>query len=404
MNGREASFRWNRTFVVHVFLFVFVMLGLSSIASGQYWCGYPFTPPVGPPPEPPCCECEGNCTASPNFIAKGNYTFSATDLHLPTRGLPLTLTRHYDSARMVDGPFGISWTSSFTGTLMETTYLYSAPSTYSKEVNVLLPNGMTYRFRENTDGSYTPFPANHYKLIKNGDGTFELTLPQSRIRYNYSSTGLLTSQLDEYGNSLLFTYNENGRLERVSDGAGSGRYLEFLYGADGRVSTLRDSANRTVSYVYNAQGALTSATDAAARQTLYGYANGRFAPLLNQIKDHWNRVITTITYDSSDRTSSYTDAGESYYYGYKYQDDPFKVLKTNSNGIEWVFTFNSDGYITSRVSPYWWGSTTTTAFNADGSIQNSVDEMGIKTSYTYNPDGSVATITRDDTRPSSRSF
>ena len=384
---------------IKCFLALFVLITIFALtAEAQNWCGQIHNPGGDPPPPPGCCsDCDQTCAASPNFIAVGNYFFSVTDLQLPTRGLPLRLLRSYDSARMIDGPFGMSWTSSFTGTLTESTYLFAAPSTYYKEVVINLPNVRQYKFRENPDGSYTATPPNHYALVKNGDGTFQLTLPQSRVRYNYSSIGLLTSQGDEFGNNLVFTYNGNGRLERVTDGTGSGRYLEFIYGADGRVSTLRDSANRTVSYVYNAAGAMTSFTDSASRQTLYGYANGRFAPLLNQIKDHWNRVITTVTYDSVDRNASYTEAGETYTYTYNYQSIPNQVSKTNSAGKLQVFTLDSNGYVTSRVPPSGeGGGTVTTVFNADGTAQNSIDESGIKTSYTYNSNGTVATITRDD--------
>ncbi|MCI0557638.1 MAG: DUF6531 domain-containing protein, partial [Nitrososphaera sp.] len=326
---------------------IFAIFMWSETAHAQFWCGQVLTPPNPPPPDqpPPCCECEdGPCQGSPNYVSTGNYSTSAIDLNLPTRGFSLTNVRTYDSVRLIDGPFGIGWGSSFTGSLLETTYLYSAPSTYYKEVVIVMPNGRPYRFRENPDASYSPVLATHYKLVKNGDATFDLFLPQSPSKHHFDSMGKLVSQIDEFGNTLSLTYDATDRLERVTDGSGSGRYLEFLYGADGRISTLRDSSNRTVSYVYNGQGALTTVTDSASRQTNYSYVNSsRYAlPLLQQIKDHWNRVITTISYDSLNRTLTYTDAGESYTYAYQYQNDPFKVSKTDSAGRVWIFTFNAN--------------------------------------------------------------
>ncbi|MCI0605747.1 DUF6531 domain-containing protein, partial [bacterium] len=393
-----------------LFLFVFAMFIFCSNAHAQYWCGQALTPGAPPPPPPPC-DCPGpggggsgpggsggnpDMTASPAYIATGNYTTSATDLQLPTRGLPLTLNRTYDSVRLVDGPFGLGWGSTLTGGLTETTYLFSAPSTYYKEVVILMPSGRPHRFRENPDGSYTP-PRSGYNLVKTPQGTFELTWPPGRMKYVYSSTGLLTQQVDEFGNALNFTRNPDGSVQRVSDGTGSGRYLEFLYGPDGRISTLQDSTGRSVSYVYNAQGALTTVTDAASKQTQYGYIDGRFVPLLNQIKDHWNRVITNVTYDTQDRVTTYTEAGDTQNYVYKYQGDPSKVSKTDYSGYMWVFTFDSNGLVTSRVPPSGQGGGTITKhFNADQSLDYSIDETGIKTSYTYNPNSSVATITRDD--------
>ncbi len=381
-------------------MFVATITLFAASADAQTWCGLPVEVPEFPHPDqpPPCCECENNCKGSPNFLYSGNYSTSATDLSVPTRGLSLTLTRNYDSVRLVDGPFGISWTSSLTGSLYEAVYLYAAPSTYYKEVTIVMPNGRPYRFRENADGSYTPTPASHYTLVKNADGTFDLSPPQSRMKYHYSSNGQLASQTDEYGNSIVFTYDANGKLLRAADGAGSGRYLDFTYGASGRVSTVLDSANRAVSYTYDASGALTAVTNAASRQTYYSYVTGRFnLPLLSQIRDHWNRSITSISYTTAGKTNCYSEAGETYCYYYNYQNDPQKVKKQDSSNYEWVFTYDANGLVTSRIPPSGQGGgTVTSGFNADGSVQYSIDETGVKTSYTYNANGSVATITRDD--------
>jgi RHS repeat-associated protein len=399
--GSTQSFDSRKRFVRVTLAILFLSLVLiGHQAQAQVWCGIITKPPDPPPPDQPPCNCDDPRTGSPSFPYSGNYANSSLDLQLPTRGLPLTLNRSYDSVRLVDGPFGISWTSSFTGRLRETTYLYAAPSTYYKEVLIIMPNGRPNRFRENPDGSYTPYPINHYTLVKNADSSFDLTFPQSRSKYHYSSNGQLTSEIDDYGNSLALTYDGNGRLDRVTDGTGSGRYLEFVYGGDGHVSTVRDSASRSVSYGYDGQGALTSFTNRVSKITTYSYVNGRFGPLLSQIKDHWNRIITGITYDTLDRTATYTEGGETYTYAYAYQGDPLKVSKTDSSGRVWVFTFDSTGLITSRVPPSGQGGgTVLTVFNSDDTVQNSIDETGVKTSYTYNPNGSAATITRDDLGP-----
>jgi RHS repeat-associated protein len=394
MRQINSSARFQTTYV---FILFFAVMISGETAYAQFWCGQILTPPAGPPPTPTCCPCKEDCQGSPNFPASGNYALSNTDLHLSTRGFPLAITRNYDSVRLVDGPFGISWTTSLTGNLSETTYLYSAPSTYYKEVTILMEDGKPYGFRENPDGSYTPNPPSHFTLTKNPDGSFDLNLPQTRIKHHYDSSGMLTTQTDEYGNALVLTYNGNGSLDRVTDGTGSGRYLEFIYGADGRVSSVRDSANRTVSYTYNVAGALTSVIDPVSRQTTYAYITGRFGPMLQSIRDHWNRLVTTVTYDSSDRTKTYTENGETYTYVYNYQNDPLKVSKTDSSGRVWVYSFLATGPITSRVPPAGHGGgTTTSSFNPDKSVQFSIDETGIKTSYTYNPNGTVTTITRDD--------
>ena len=197
-----------RSHFVFLLLVLLLALGVQGLHA-QMWCGTIFGPPPPPPPgsPPPCCEC-GECTKSPNYIGSGNYGLTAADLQLATKGLPLALVRNYDSVRGLDGPFGISWTSNLTGRLSYTTYLYAAPSTYFKEAVIVMPNGRPYRFRENPDGTtYTSVAPSHYTLIRNADGSFDLSPPSSRTRYRYAPDGSLSYETDEWGNTLAFNYD-----------------------------------------------------------------------------------------------------------------------------------------------------------------------------------------------------
>lgn len=55
-----------------------------------------------------------------------------------------------------------------------------------------MPNGRPVRFRENADGViYTPVAATNDTLVKNPEGSFDLTLSASRFRYHYDSNGNL---------------------------------------------------------------------------------------------------------------------------------------------------------------------------------------------------------------------
>ena len=167
-----------------------------------------------------------------------------------------------------------------------------------------------------------------------------------------------------------------------------GRYINVFYGADGRISTLQDHSGRTIQYFYT-NGTLTSVIDPANRTTYYSYTTGRFGPVLSQIKDNWNRVITSLTYDTSDRLKTYTDAGETWTYTYINATETDKKDSSNNN---YRFTYDTGGRVTTDIAP---NGTSTTSFYADGSIQLATDATGVQTFYTYNTNGSVADITRD---------
>ncbi|MCI0618635.1 DUF6531 domain-containing protein [bacterium] len=258
--------------------FIILTLALSilgGIGNSLHACSDQFNG-GSPPPPPPCCECTGLCKFSPTFVMTGNYQFSNTDLQLPTRGFPLQITRSYESQRYVDGAFGFGNSSNLISGVTYTTDKFEAPSTYYNEAVVLMPNGMINRFRENTNGTFTPAAHIRDTLVKNGDGTFDLTPKVSRTKYHYSSTGKLLSITDEFNNAINYTYDGSGRLSQISDGTGSGRYINLGYGPNNRISSATDSTGRAVYYDYNSDGSLKKFTDAAGRETHYFYQTGRF--------------------------------------------------------------------------------------------------------------------------------
>lgn len=372
-------------------------------------CIKPHSPPAPPPPDCGGCPgCESNCQGSPMYAASGIYTTSATDLQIPTRGFPITVQRQYMSSGVTDTPFGIGWSSNLSVRLYYSTYLFAAPSTYSKEATIRMPNGEVYRFKENPDGtSYTPPIGSRDVLARNpGDGSFSLTLELTRSRYNFSSDGLLRSTVDDYGNALNFTYDEpSGRLTGVSDGTGSGRSIILVY-INGRVDSVQDSAGRIVRYAYSPNGTLQRVTDPVLRNTDYFYTTKRFsAPLLSEIRDHWGRTVTAIQYypylkgsipesNRYNRVKTYTEKGETWEYRDYFPND--RVTKFDSAGNGYTVGYNSQGLVT-RIDPPGLGGEITRAYNADGSLQWEADGVNVKTSYAYNPNGSISYIIRDDT-------
>jgi RHS repeat-associated protein len=231
-------------------------------------------------------------------------------------------------------------------------------------------------------------------LVHNADSSFDLTLQGTGSVLHFDPTGTLTSATDDYGNALVYTYAA-GRLQRVADSAGSGRYLDIFWGPDGRVSSVQDSTGRIVQYTYTPQGALQTVTDPASRVTTYSYFTGRFSPLLSQIKDYWNRVVTSVTYDPRDRVLTYTEKGETYTYTYNYNNVPTTTAKTDSAGNVWVYPFGQAGLVTDSTPPVGAGGTTHTDYYPDGTLQQLVDPVGVRTYYTYTLDGRPLTITRD---------
>ena len=385
---------------------------------GQGFCGVPVPPPNPPqdPPGPACAIGSGGpagwgldllgalgqvaecnlCKGSPCYVGSGVYETYASDLEIPTTGFGLRVERGYESARAIDGPLGKGWTSNLTPRLYYTTYLLAAPNTVQRQAAVTMPSGRRHTFIENGDGTFAPPVGSHDALARNADSSFDLRPSGTMSRYHFAADGSLSSATDDYGNRIVYSYDANGRLERVADDAGSGRYLDVFWGADGRISTVRDHTGREIGYTYNGQGALATASDPLSRDTSYGYFQGRYAPLLATVTDHWGRTVTNVTYDSKDRVASYTEEGETWIYTYAYQGNPLKTAKVDSQGKTWVFTFLASGLVTDRVPPAnSGGGPQHTDYYPDGSPQMRVDEVGVKTYFTYDTAGNVLSRTDD---------
>jgi RHS repeat-associated protein len=338
----------------------------------------------------PSCLCGSaecgfqNCAGSPVMVGSGVYTTSATDLTLPTAGFPLSIGRLYLSSSTAKGLHGPGWRSS-----LEAKLAYRTTQT-GKAVVVTLPTGQQLAFTySNAAGPFTPPNGRKDTLVRNPDGSFDLTLEKSRSVYRFDDQGRLALMTDEFGNSIAVSYNASNQVQRLSDQSGSGRYIDVSWRGDGKIDFVHDSAGRTVQCAYDGQGNLSTVTDPAGRLTRYSYNTGTYGPVLTEIADNWNRPVTVITYDLADRVTSYSEHGETYTYSYV---DPTHTTKTDSVGNTTSFTYGQAGLVDSRIDS---GSATGTVYNSDGSIQAATDEVGVSTSYTYDAAGHVLSVSRD---------
>lgn len=402
----KAIFRTLTTFA-----FAVTVLQSVSLLAQQTYCTTALPPKKeSNTPPPPQCKCpkktsavspspDNLCTGSPCYAASGSYETSSIDLSMPTAGYPLSVARLYESVRPIDGVLGIGWTLNLSAHLYYASYLYAAPSTLQKEADVILPDGWRYEYTENSDGSFNPPNSRYDNLVRNSDGTFDLTAldDSSTTHYHFSPAGQLQSMSDEFGNTLSFTYDEGDRLQHVADDGDTGRYLDLYYGADGRISTIQDQSGRMIQYSYAAGGTLTAVTDPVGRITSYDYQSVRFGSLLTQIRDHWGRTLTEVTYDDRGRTRSYTREGETFTYTYEYEGHADQTAKEDSLGHRWIYTFAGDGVIVQREQPGALSEHTT--YNTDRTIATSTDETGVMTTYTYAGQGRIASVTRDAVSP-----
>jgi RHS repeat-associated protein len=237
------------------------------------------------------------CAGDPVDCVTGNLTESQTDLSVGGRGVPLTLTRTYNSQATIEGGsagmFGFGWSSSFSDHL--------EINQTKKIVTVVQANGSTVVFEGNpeTVGELKPPRWTQAKLSRQSGGTFLYTLPDQGT-FTFNSEGRLSSEGDRNGNTTSLTYNASHQLETVTDS--SGRKLTLAYNSGGQVESATDPMRHTVKYGYEGSD-LTSVTEPgeSSPRWRFKYESHRMTEMID------GRGGTTKNEYASNRVTKQTD-------------------------------------------------------------------------------------------------
>ena len=337
----------------------------------------------------------------------GAFSIAFQDLSVPLPGLPITVTRTYDSRDRTQGDFGDGWRLSIAnvrvqknGGLLGLTWdeevswsgmfdQYCLQPARNHTVTATFPDGRVYRFAPSTSQpcqSFAPLTATNMTFVQvptssntsgatlaPADGGAVLTDgdipgPVNLLDYNgnpYDPTQFLLTTADGY----TYTIDQTLGVTQVKDLNGntltinasgvvssSGKSVAFSRDGQGRITQIADPTGAYLTYSYSGAGDLASVTDRAQNTTTFGYNNNHY--LLN-IKDPRGTPAVRSTYDASGRLLTTTDA----------------------NGKTINYTQNIAGQIEQVQDRL--GNTTTYAYDADGNILSMTDPLGNTTSYTY---------------------
>jgi YD repeat-containing protein len=221
-------------------------------------CNAPTKPETagGPPiDEKPTTASFGGYPVNP---VTGNFWHSFTDIAIPGRGLPLMLTRTYNSQNASqNGPLGFGWTHSYN--IFLTPDPNKTLTDPTSKVTVHDENGAALIFSASGNGNYQAAPRVLDTLQLSG-GIFQLNR-RDQTHLFFNSSGQLFKETDRngYATTLLYT---NNLLSSVMEPAG--RSLSFAYyPSTTQLQTVTDVAARSVSFRYDASSNLQYATDLA---------------------------------------------------------------------------------------------------------------------------------------------
>jgi RHS repeat-associated protein len=392
----------------------YAMIAAAGAASQQPLAGGPITP-AEEPASNPCVPCsqeargQNSLTGDPVNPEFGDLDESATDMSIPGRGIPLQVTRTYDSLNAAtDGPLGYGWTSNLFMSLSQPGG--TGPVTITQE------GGAQVVF-DQSGTTYTPAaPRDIATLTQNANGTWTFTR-QAQDTYTFSSSGQLIAEADLNGYTTTLGYDSSGQLTTVTDPAG--RTLEIGW-TGGNITSVTDanvSPSRVVAYEYDSAGDLTDVIDVNGGDTHYTYNSAHQMTNLYDATCYaagtacngGNGVVTT--YDSSGQVASQQDQlGRTT--TFSYAGDPSSSLGGSTTIVDPAGDVTVDayeygvmveqiaGYGTPEAATTSWtydpttaamtsetdadGGTTTYTVDANGNVLSTTDPLGRGTSATYN--------------------
>ncbi len=334
-----------------------------------------------------CDVCE------PINVATGNFWHTFTDLTLPGRGLPLQISRTYnseDASRL--SPLGYGWSHS---------YNMWIDRDGSNNYLVHLGNGSIVTF----DSAMNP-PQRLMATLTSSSGIYVFTPTKSGERYLFQSMGTpatirLYQIADQNGNVTALTYLTGGNyLSTVTDPAS--RTLTFAYTTtltNTLVSSITDSAGREVSFDYDEPSAtLTGATDITGQTSHFTYDSGH---RLLTMSDALGNTVTNV-YDLASRVTAQTDPlDQTTYFGYlsnstvvtdtaglvttyNHEYNMLTAQNTGTSGSagQWSYTYKpGTTWVESQTDPY--GNTSHFTWDGQGNKLSATDPLTHTTYYTY---------------------
>ncbi|QDV24439.1 putative Ig domain-containing protein [Aureliella helgolandensis] len=342
----------------------------------------------------------------------GNFRLSFTDMVIPVAGIPLEITRIYDTLQADrEGDFGYGWRLEYRNTDLrvglpksglEDIGIYSAlragvkvylnvPGqgrqgfTFNPDIRVLpgwggnnlvlarprftpdpgvtstLSTGVSQYLHVNEQGElYAPGGIPYNPASPDFGGAYVLTT-RDGIAYRVDgASGKLNSATDRNGNRIVFSDNEI-----LGDGLGVNVRIER--DSRGRITKITNQDDSTLQYGY-AEGNLVSATDANGNVVKFTY-NNVVEHYLEEIVDPLDRPITRLSYDQNGRVE--------------------RIIDVNGNATTiLVDPGNATQVVTDAL-----GQTEFFEYNEFGSVQSYVDGIGNVTSYQYDSGGRLVETT-----------
>ncbi|TCO40935.1 RHS repeat-associated protein [Kribbella antiqua] len=305
----------------------------------------------------------------------GALVAAETDAVVSALGVPLTVTRTYNSNDQLPGPLGPGWRPSYSDRLA----LDAGGARY------LASDGREIGFTRSGTGFVVEPGAARFTLARSGSEYVLTSFDQLRMRF--SAAGDLVSILDRNGQGVVLE-RVAGRVATVTNGR---RSLSYDYNELGLIASVRLSGPgvepRTVRYEY-ADGRLTGVTSPGGVHTRYEYADGRLKS--SAVADAAKPAFVT-EYDGDGRVIAQTDAkGGKSTWSWEPAGVRGKSTMTDPTGGKWINEYERN-WLVRQTDPT--GATVTFHYDSAGNLIRVFDNLGHGARHAYDSLGRVVAST-----------
>jgi RHS repeat-associated protein len=383
----------------------------------------------------------------------GNFTVSFTDLSIPVAGIPMEVTRTYDSRDKRVGDFGFGWTLGLNNIRVEKSSVvglkwyetvsqevfpnYCLQAVGSHTVTVTFPGGKVFKFQPQvapqcqrnapiTAGtlSFTPMPGTVGKLevVGNADVQIDGSVPGPVNLIGLSGVDIFNSFVFKFTaeDGTSYIVDQRTGLQSLADTSGntltisangivhsSNKSIVFHRDIAGRIEQIDDPNGNSMFYHYDEHGDLHSYIDTENNTTTFEYdANHRLLTIhdprnIQPIRNDYDadgRLIghtdafnkpITYTHDIANRTETVTDR-LNHATVFEYDERGNVLKKTDARGGVTKFTYDADDNVLTEENAL--HKTTIYTYDANDNRTSITDPLNHITRFTYNALGKVLMV------------
>ncbi len=361
----------------------------------------------------------------------GNFTLSFTDLTVPVFGVPITVSRTYDTLTSgQSSDFGFGWKLEYRNMDLRTSVSPNAledfgiynPFKVGSRVYVTLPGGerqgFTFQpvvasgFRGTFLGIFEP------RFVSDAGVQSSLTVNAADLRINaegsvfdYTTGNPYNPTSRAFGGSYLLTTKEgiafdidgqSGQLKALSDPTNNilrftdagitgpdGKSVTFERDPQGRITAVVDPAGQRIVYRYDAVGDLIAVSDRMNNETKFSY-RGTPAHYLDSVIDPLGRTGVRTEYDAQGRLIKLLDSASN---PIQFAYNPSNLVSslTDVLGNTSTFEYDARGNLLTKIDPL--GNVTRRTFDGESNMLTEIDPLGRTTTLTYSDRGDALTRT-----------